>query len=149
MNFASIARLSLLTIVLGAQPSPARAEPADLFREVCGHLAGAYEQLGRLDGHYDEEGFCGPDCSIWLMTTDNPDIAYHLISFEPISGPGASGPGVGRYVGFVDFPVEASPRRVVRLNLDFVYSGEDITVDVTVSEPALPVVASTARGSCG
>jgi len=133
MLLSTITRVSALLTVLGALSSQARAEPADMFRETGVHLVGAYEQLGELDAHYDEEGFCGPGCSVWLMDTKNPDVAYHLVSFEPICEPGACGPTVGRYVGFVDFQVDAASRRVVRLDLDFVYSGEDISVDVTVT----------------
>ncbi len=138
MKMSPLTGFFLLMGAMGFVPSVARATPSEMFAEVGGHLVAAYEQLGALDTRYDEEGFCGPDCSIWLMTTDNPSVACHLVSFEPICEPGACGLEVGRYTGFVDFQPDAASPVVVRLQLAFVYSGEDITVEVTVVPPELP-----------
>ena len=102
------------------------------FSEAAAHIVGAFEKLQKLDTHYDETGYCGPDCSIWLFKAENPSVRYHLTRFDNIGEPGATGADVGRYIGYAEFTSAHPPYKRIRIDLNFLYSGEDYTVDVKV-----------------
>eukprot|EP01061_Rhynchopus_euleeides_P023632 TRINITY_DN3838_c0_g1_i1.p1 TRINITY_DN3838_c0_g1~~TRINITY_DN3838_c0_g1_i1.p1 ORF type:complete len:374 (+),score=156.20 TRINITY_DN3838_c0_g1_i1:50-1171(+) len=117
----------------------ARTECTATFNGVIKSLVAAYEQLGHLDSTYDETGYCGEGCTVWGRSTTNPTLALTLTSFKNIEAPGASGPCVGEFSGFADFysvrnGVDEKYRRVT---VTFVWSGEDITAQVSVTSPEL------------
>eukprot|EP01061_Rhynchopus_euleeides_P023634 TRINITY_DN3838_c0_g2_i1.p1 TRINITY_DN3838_c0_g2~~TRINITY_DN3838_c0_g2_i1.p1 ORF type:complete len:377 (+),score=109.79 TRINITY_DN3838_c0_g2_i1:50-1180(+) len=117
----------------------ARTECTATFNGVIKSLVAAYEQLGHLDSHYDETGRCGEGCTVWGRSTTNPTLTLTLTSFKNMEGPGVSGPCVGEYSGFADFysvrnGVDEKYRRVTAT---FIWSGEDITAQVSVTSPPL------------
>lgn len=101
-----------------------------IFSEAAAHIVGAFEALKKLDTHYDETGFCGSGCSIWQFTTKNPSVRYYLKGFDKIVAPGVNGPDVGRYKGYVEFTTETTLQKLIRIDIELLYSGEDYTVDL-------------------
>jgi hypothetical protein len=101
-----------------------------IFSDAAAHIVGAFEALKKLDTHYDETGFCGSGCSIWQFTTKNPSVRYDMQSFDKITAPGMSGPDVGRYRGYAEFTTETAPQKLIRIEIDLLYSGEDVMVNL-------------------
>jgi hypothetical protein len=106
------------------------ANQVRIFSDAASHIVGAFEALKKLDSRYDETGFCGSGCSIWQFTTKNPSVRYHLRRFENIVAPGVNGPDAGRYTGYVEFTTITAPQKLIRIDIDLLYSGEDYTVDI-------------------
>lgn len=116
-----------LSQVDGKSPSDSQVR---IFSDAAAHIVGAFEALKKLDSRYDETGFCGSNCSIWQFTTKNPSVRYHLKGFDKIVAPGVHGPDVGRYKGYVEFTMETTPQKPIRIDIELLYSGEDYTVDL-------------------
>ncbi|MCP4748782.1 MAG: hypothetical protein GY874_22005 [Desulfobacteraceae bacterium] len=107
-----------------------------IFDQTVNSLVAAYEELEKLDSSYDETGYCGQGCSIWLMKSNNPTITSTLTGFTKISAPGVSGSCVGEYIGFADF-YSVNQKNYIRIEAAVVYTGEDVTLDAGVSTPGL------------
>jgi hypothetical protein len=100
------------------------AAATDMFARTASSLVACHEHVGIIQPSYDEEGRCvdDSDLSAWTLSTRGQTTA-RLESFESYS---SRDPSIGSYRGSVSFQDAAG--RTCLFGLDFVYSGEDITV---------------------
>jgi hypothetical protein len=96
----------------------------DMFARTANSLVACHEQVSILQPSYDEEGRCSDDSdlSAWTLSARGR-TTVRLESFESYS---SRDPSVGAYRGSVSF--HDATGRTCSFGLDFVYSGEDITV---------------------
>ncbi len=106
-----------------------------LFVDVAQHLTGAYEYLGKLEDHYDQDGYCGSveeeDCSIWKFASKNPTLKIVLKQFKPGASVQSNSSEEGTYLGFAHFFDRKTHTRK-RLEIRFIYSNNDMDIYVVV-----------------
>ncbi len=97
----------------------------DMYERTARSLVACYEEVGVIQPTYDEEGRCSEDSelSAWNLTTERRTIP-ELKSFESLD---SRQPTVGNYEGQIRFNNQVG--RTCSFDLNFTYSGEDITVE--------------------
>ena len=115
-----------MLLLLLTQPVMAeRSLQENLFFHTASSLVACYEKVGFLQNTYDEEGRCteSGELSAWTMQAESP-LDAELEQFQAL---GRS--VVGAYEGRVIF--RNALGSLCFFSLDFLYSGEDITVNVS------------------
>ena len=125
--------IKIILTTLGIYSFTATATPQEFFESTVTYVIGCHQVTGLELTTFDEATTCGQR---QLWNSDLKALALvqlEAFNFESMTAPGAHGPRVGRYHGVLSYPCLEGD--LCRLDIEFIYSGEDILGSATYELP--------------